>query len=402
MKVHRIQRFDQPRHCPFPRTADASWQHEDRMVRCAMTFGLLRASFLCVNLLGFGVAGSAADLESADSASDAGSRPCVLLSNDNVIFGVAKQVGSKVEIRQDAGAALTVPYQNVKCWADSIEQIYQYRVAHRRGDRVETRLADARWCLRYGLWHHALMALAEIDRFDPGNRQVAVLQQQIQRLRATRASETQDISPAVAASDLQTRVNESDGDAEIRPVAYHTDDPIEAPGRSSASRRHNEKQIQFTRRIQPLLINRCGGCHSHTGDSAWKMVVPGGGRRPSTDGTRRNLDGLLARLDRTGGASFIELATTAHGGAGHPPIKPSEKTLVDGLREWIRNRPASDTVSGASDSESDEVIDRDDWQAKESSTDFTSTVNSDQPSRLPPVGDPFDPERFNRLYHRGE
>ncbi|TWT71944.1 hypothetical protein [Crateriforma conspicua] len=402
MKLHRIQRLDQPCHRPFPRTADASSQHEDRRGRFATAFDLLHAGFLYALSLCIGAAGFAAELESADSASAVESRPCVLLSNDNVIFGVAKQVGSKVEIRQDAGAALTVPYQNVKCWADSIEQIYQYRVAHRRGDRVETRLADARWCLRYGLWHHALMALAEIDRFDPGNRQVAVLRQQIRRLRATQNSETQDIAQAVAASDSQTPPDGAGGDPEIRPVAYHTDDPIAAPGRRSASRRHNEEQIQFTRRIQPLLINRCGGCHSHTGDLAWKMVVPGGGRRPSTDGTRRNLDGLLALLDRTGGASFIELATTAHGGAGQPPIKSSEKALVDSLREWIRDRPTPETDSGASDGAPDEVTGRDDWQAKESTTEFTSEVSSDQPSRLPPVGDPFDPDRFNRLYHRGE
>ena len=65
------------------------------------------------------------------AVANASSRPCVLLTNGNVLFGNAKQQGEWILILNGEGNVSQLPRQQVACWAPSIEDLYQYRVDRR-------------------------------------------------------------------------------------------------------------------------------------------------------------------------------------------------------------------------------------------------------------------------------
>ncbi len=358
-------------------------------------------------------------------------RPCVLLENGNVVFGTVDQLGAKVIIRQgddEAGGELVVRTADVACWADSLEQLYQYRVDHRRGDRVQTRLADVRWCLRNGLIDQAFADLAEVRRLDPNNRLAGVLMRQAE-------SQQRQIVESLfrSATRFDTTATESGGN--VRPVSFDTpirrdDAAKDQPTGLAAPTPDIESGpvlSQFTRNAQPLLLNRCGRCHDDRRDLNWSLIVPAGGGRPSTGITRQNLAATLELLTDSGigTTGFLRAATEIHGDATTPPLGIADAVATARLRQWLhtvdRNRsgdapgidPDSETiaVSASNASRSSEfpsnleavIEDTTDGPASPSQPSAGTPKPRHaigQPARLPVVADPFDPARFNKQFHR--
>ena len=77
---------------------------------------------------------------------------CVLLKNDNVLFGRARQLGEFVMVTTAAGGEVRLPRMSVACWAESIRDLYQFRVDQRGKPNLSSHLHDARWCVRYDLY----------------------------------------------------------------------------------------------------------------------------------------------------------------------------------------------------------------------------------------------------------
>ncbi len=91
------------------------------------------------------------DSSQPDSSQPDSSRPCVLLRNDNVLFGSATQQGDYVIVQRGHGNEIRLPRGDVACWAGSIRNLYQYRVDHRPKGNLAALIKDAHWCLRYDL-----------------------------------------------------------------------------------------------------------------------------------------------------------------------------------------------------------------------------------------------------------
>ncbi len=107
------------------------------------------------------------------------SAPCVLLRNDNVLFGVARQVGEFVVVETGQGGEIKLARQEVLCWANSVRNLYRYRVDHRQQGDLSALVRDARWCLRYDLYDLAAQEVRRIRTVDPRNTEANLIERQL-------------------------------------------------------------------------------------------------------------------------------------------------------------------------------------------------------------------------------
>lgn len=362
------------------------------------------------------------------STSDQSETPCVLLQNDQVVFGTAEQQGDWVVVRNGQGNHVRLQRSRVACWADSPRHLFQYRLDHRRPGDPAVHVRDARWCLRYGLLDLAAEELIALRRIVPDHPEATVIESQLRSAHARSRPQTEPAHPqAVSESGVATVGFEEDV-----PPENNAESPEELHAGVSAESFH-----EFVRHVQPLLINRCGGCHTHTSDLDWQLVVLSRHRRPTARLSRENLSAVL-ELVQPGdpdASELLELATSPHAG-GPPPLSTADESSINAIRRWIRNAhptssgspiprapvsggafdvnngrvdenaPANRVVPGVSPAAFEATpleatpLGATDTDIAREHPSAKPTPNPKRPSRLPAVQNPFDPALFNRRYHR--
>ncbi|MCP4891785.1 MAG: hypothetical protein GY904_34995 [Planctomycetaceae bacterium] len=340
---------------------------------------------------------------------------CVLLKNDHVLFGQARQLGEYVIVRSRKGGEIRLRREQVACWAPSIRNLYQFRVDHQQPGDLNTHLADASWCLRYDLFDLAAAELRAAYAIDATSPEARRIEQRLDR----------------RISQDRTRPKENHSTAEppqIAPVQF------ESPVIENASKSIEGRPLQlFASQIQPMLVNRCSNCHSHRladqTNVKWRIFAPPSGTRASAEFTRFNLDATLPYLDNDNPADspLLKYATTKHGG-GEAPLGLRNAKAVNGLQRWVgmtagalnaetaslesankttTNEAAFSPVStpqsvAAPQSTDSELTSGSTMQENEGNTSDQvepQDVSSTGPSRLPIVENPFDPDLFNRRFH---
>jgi hypothetical protein len=328
----------------------------------------------------------------------------VLLHNGNVLFGEATQSGDQVLVRRGPDHEVRLNRSDVACWAGSLHDLYRYRVDHRRGD-IAGLIEDAKWCLRYDLPNLARREVAQVLLLDPEHAEANRLDDYLTRLPI--ASRGQN-----AAERAET----------IRGVRHTTETTLAALGDS------RQLILQtFAAQIQPLLLNRCGNCHTQRSERPWKLTKPSPGARASARMTRENLAATLAQTDPLAPQQsplWIQ-AITAHGGV-EAGLDDRHATGRKALGDWLlllgtttespdgaeRTMPAGAAVAPHDEPRTfvaEQVSAADPsaatgWPqdaAAASAARAPSPRVIDGPARLPAVDDPFDPDLFNRRFHAG-
>ncbi|MFK8113373.1 MAG: hypothetical protein AB8B91_14305 [Rubripirellula sp.] len=329
------------------------------------------------------------------------------MKNDNVLFGHAYQVGEFVMVRTSEGGEVKLPRSDVACWANSVKNLYQFRIDQRQEGDVSTLLRDAKWCIQNDLYAIASSELAQIRKLDPNHREGAMLTERLRRL----TSAPSQAPPPVIASPVtevkQASFSKDDRPAEQSPVDLRT---LQA----------------FARHVQPMLLNRCGRCHSQDSELAWRMKLPTGGARPTSQTTRQNLSGTMPFIDGSAPESseLLSMSTTAHGGT-NAPLDPRASKAIRAFKAWLeiaaKSKPTSEvhaatvnlqaplaaSLEGVPSSVAPETQIA---QAAELGPPIAPadpaeqtvplvTTPASQPARLPAVSNPFDPEIFNRRFH---
>jgi hypothetical protein len=351
-------------------------------IRMGYMFAVVAAvagSPVCADELG----SAAVTLKSRTGFADQLSKPCVLLRNDNVLFGQAQQVGEFVIVRTGQGSEMQLARKDVACWADSIRHLYQFRIDHRQKGDVGAHLRDARWCVRYDLYDLADTEIQAIKEIDPKNVQAMIIENQLRRLKTPRAK----VEPI---PEMPSPVVQTSG---------FTDDGADSESVDLPTLR------RFASHVQPMLVNRCGRCHGRDSKLQWTLDVPLGGARASSRMTRRNLAALLTYIERgvDGESDFLSKATTPHGG-GPAPLELRNAKAVDSLRQWLLMAQHRISIPPTNRRGSDHNVKSVDplanprfAQHNVPSGDAGPLSDAgDQPVRLPQVANPFDPDLFNR------
>ncbi|TWU45731.1 hypothetical protein Q31b_09070 [Novipirellula aureliae] len=362
-------------------------------------------------------------------------QPCVLLKNGNVLFGTASQLGEFVVIAREDHSEIRLSRTDVACWAASVRDLYTYRVNQRskydQQTLLQARIEDIRWCLRYELFDLAALELIEVYAVAPEHREAQRLEK---RLRDT-AKQTQNAvtnAKEVVPAEIQQPAAE-------RSTSTHASNVYDAVVESSTG------LSDFARYVQPLLISHCGQCHNHWNASSggtWRLTTPATGQRATARMTKENLKATLAQVDLASPSesTILTKAAVAHGDE-QTEIDPHaaanrRKTTADALQKWIAsvgrttqhlrsevqeiaemdaqslgqfadlgNTMELDTSRVDASGEDNSQIQREGSQMQREEETEGAVGNSldapqRQPARLPQVGNPFDPELFNRKYSK--
>lgn len=314
------------------------------------------------------------------------SQPCVLLENDNVLFGHAYQMGEFVVVQTGHGGEVQLSRKDVSCWATSLRGLYQYRVDHRQQGNLDAHIRDARWCLQYDLFDLAAQEIATAQEINPASQAAKSIQGQLKRLTESRAKMNSDVIVQPPP---------------VQPVGYE-DDRVEYETASVdlLSLRG------FASHVQPMLLTRCGRCHSDDTARAWTLVVPSAGARASSQITHVNLAASLRYLDQISPSEseLLVKATTPHGGAG-APLSARNAKAIESLKRWIAMtvNAMPPTNTGNHQSDRQQPAETPPYIAERGvipdAAPSSPNKATGQPERLPQVRNPFDPDLFNRRFH---
>jgi len=351
---------------------------------------------------------------------------CVLLKNDNVLFGQARQLGEFVIVTTAAGGEVRLPRLNVACWAGNIRELYQYRIDQRGKPALRNHLRDARWCMRYDLYDLAARELIAVQRIDPDNREANALESQLRNLVARRS-----VSKPAAARLGSGKTNSSvDQVTAVATADYEAEDSQAIDVDPFTIRR-------FASHIQPMLLNRCSVCHqtmvrsvnNELPKTKWHLTVPSVGSRASASITRSNLQATISYINQESpeNSLLLTMATTAHGGI-QAALSQRNAKAIQSLDQWVKMAAASLGNGQAMDDEKQNGS-PENQQVQDGANDLgvsnleralvqsggqpasdslllpaQDTVEhgvKSAPHRLPPVSNPFDPDLFNRRFHAG-
>ncbi len=226
--------------------------------------------------------------------------PYVLLTNGNVLRGTAQVAGDMVVLQRGDGSELRIRSTDVAYSAYDLRDVYRYRIS-RRDYRTPAVIAeDAHWCLRQGLLDEAEAELQKLEQADSGYPLLGRLKRQLSVAR----------NPSNIASQPQPKPSPTT-EAENNKPAKHEPPTANISGVSSQS------LVDFTARVQPMLIKSCGanGCHRTGGETLYQLSHFGMSTRVSARMTQLNLAATLAFAspDQPEQSPVLQYAMKPHG-----------------------------------------------------------------------------------------
>ena len=166
--------------------------------------------------------------------------------------------------------------------------------------KAETHLALAKWCLSYGLMDEARAELKKCLEINPEHKESSLLLEQLAE--------------------------------KVRPIP-----PPEVDSLGGLSK---ETAMEFTSKIQPLLLNKCGNaaCHGNTSSNGFRLVGSRGGGLISRQSTERNLTEAMKQIDResAGRSPLIQVAKSGHAGKGPIFGDPATSEQLKMLKTWTQ------------------------------------------------------------------
>ncbi len=349
----------------------------------------------------------------------------VLLKNGQVLTGRTTFVGEQCIVEMDNGVSVRLARRDIATDCLNLLEAYHFqRRTLTSSNRAKPHLDLARWCLRFGLLEQAAEEVLTAMQIEPNHPGIDPLVRQLQQ--ATQPSRT----TAPPDRPPETNVGPLSALDSLDQLAKGVPQPALS---------------LFASRVQPLLVNRCGGSACHTGNRAgeFRLLEPPRGGTYFRRLTLRNLETTLAHIHRDApeDSQLLRVAQEPHGPTRIVAISGPSDPLYQLLIDWcqkLRGAQAPDEtliveqspVEGApidiaprENPATTEVSDRTSPQPDQYSPTHSSnksapvstvnprgsasapprsvSVRHQAPSTVPPALpiDPFDPTLFNRKIH---
>jgi len=318
----------------------------------------------------------------------------LLLRNGQTLEGNVTRTGDYYLVTRGATSEVRLNASNVERVCENREALYQHKLSIVQRGSFAGHLELARWCLQHDLpdraADQALMAYA----LKPSDAGLNIVERQ---LVASQRPADDTLAPEVARSSVPTL---PEIEAKIDSLSTGT-------------------VQEFVTSIQPLLMNRCAtsGCHGHTGQSDFQLLRPSTRQSLSRRMTQRNLVATLQYVDREDPrkSRLVDRATKPHAGRG-AVLSETETHQIELLARWVGGlgtRRVAGSPQTVAKPPAVLLQTRPDMNIKllEGFGNMSETTGDPQSSETPetvtatPIGDyeprdPFDPELFNRRYHR--
>ncbi len=245
----------------------------------------------------------------------------VLLNNDNVLTGRVSLVAGQYRVRNE-GSELRLRPSDVAHVAESPAALYQWKAAALPSPGSSDRLALAEWCIRNRLFPEAAKELLLCKAQTPNSEQRLILEQRLEQAwRGATETKSKHGDARTAILDKQFK-SQAEAAAQARLAKSLPDGSLE----------------EFTRRVQPILVNNCtsSGCHATGGPQRFQLnrdLLHGHGGRRSTFA---NLRATLAAINRENVSSSPLLNAAQGPHAGNPTgiLTGPRAALLDRVAAW--------------------------------------------------------------------
>jgi hypothetical protein len=302
-----------------------------------------------------------------------------------------------------SGGEIRVKAADVELACRSLEEGYRRKRAATKPGDADAHVRLAQWCLRHGLLGHAGLELADALEADPTHPMIGLLERRLKL--------AVEPPPSAPARSVDQTPSLEELDHLVRRLP---------PGSVET----------FTQTIQPLLTNYCaaGGCHGPRSEGKFQLLRMPPGRPPLRRLTQRNLQAVLAWVDREDPAAsrLLTVPIAPHGTAKKAVFGQAQAEQYKRMVDWVcllSNHPAAKVPESVAPKEKPPVrampaeLPAADRSAPKTPggagrrpragskqeapqkppAQAPSVRRGGPPSAFTPV-DPFDPEIFNRRY----
>jgi len=353
----------------------------------------------------------------------------VLLANGNVLRGEVAELGDTVYVTREDQSVIRLSRDHVRHIGGSMHELYEQRIESRIESDLRKFKSDIRWCLNNGLVREAAQDVLAARRLAPADSETY----QLLRL----------VSARLQAN--QTTTQESEAVSPVQPVSFQA--PIEQTELTAVeikSRTGNEDArpegmseatfIEFSTRVQPILMNRCVRCHAKDENNKRDFQIHTAltSKWNPDNVAEENLRQVLrfVNQDAVLTSPLRARASDGHGGRKFTLGKEGS-VMMNRLDQWLRRfatetsalpfyeKPVTQSFSGygngfpaatpphqvstprwpAADAEQ-VIATPNDTRLNGGSAGDDAADDRRQMRRMPKVDNPFDPEIFNRRYHR--
>ncbi len=248
----------------------------------------------------------------------------IVLQDGGVLAGRVSHSDDRYIIARDTGE-LNVSANKVKMVCRSLEEAYEQQRRQFAKPTLESHLSLADWCLRYNLLPQAARELIDARGLDPRHPKIKLLERRL----------------AVAGQPPRAEKPQTAAIKESSPPAVEKPAPVRHVAKElpSTNELSSVAVEQFTRKVQPILVNNCStaGCHQLNGPQQFQLdraVLHGMSNRKSTF---QNLEAALALVDHESPqlSPLLTVPRHSHGGMDHAVFGPRQGPLIARLSEWV-------------------------------------------------------------------
>jgi len=218
----------------------------------------------------------------------------VAVLNDGRVFqGTVQEVPGGYRVMYPGGSSI-LPFDQISVTAVSLVGAYEAFRDSIQAPNADSHLKLAEWCLANGLYAQADLEVQSALRLEPMRSDALALLKQIDMiLRRGSASGTSSPGQFPSAAPSMTVPPAA------APRAAISADSFTNPSERRPSGLSRQTQLDYMRKVQPLLMNKCGnaGCHGPNADNDLKLW----NARPDSHGLRmaseHNQDVLFQFID---------------------------------------------------------------------------------------------------------
>jgi len=270
-------------------------------------------------LVAFGVMCRADDLSAAPSTIRDGEIGCLILHDGGVLEGQISRTADWYVVSR-SGGQMQIASSRVQYVCHDLNEAYEYRRKRMVQPSGDTHLALADWCVRYQLRAEAEVELQNARRLGANPFKLELLER---RLASTKPRPAQLATQGATMAVVATAPSGA-----AKPLA-----PAVVPDLPTGV------VEQFTRRVQPILVNSCTAarCHQTGGNESFQLnraVLRGESNRRTT---MQNLAATLALIDREHPetSALLTIPRKTHGGMTAPVFGPRQEQAFRHLADWV-------------------------------------------------------------------
>ncbi|MGI9456824.1 MAG: hypothetical protein ACR2NU_09690 [Aeoliella sp.] len=329
----------------------------------------------------------------------------VVLHNGNVLIGQVDLLGDAYRVATGA-SEIRLSLRDVERVVGSLLEAYEAKRKKVRANSADDHLRLAAWCVRQEMWPQAARELNDARQLDSRHPAIPLVARRLQISSRAAMRESQPPTKPDAIADQQADEHRARELQELESFAASL-----PPGSLE----------DFTRQVQPILVNGCAaaGCHSMDDEQKLRLnrdLLRGIGNREST---LRNLAAVWEEIDHEHAdySPLVMQPSVPHGGLARPVFSGQRQNLQQRIVEWVRTATMENdrTVESAVDLVSHEQpavseVDPSEVSAMDAMGDESPhfwEVGPDGTTTKPRIQrgvtlkqfeprDEFDPEIFNR------